>query len=121
MQDRRLTKKILELLLVLRKKAEQSEGKRAILEGFPRKVNQVSGIETVIHKLNVMYDYFRAPDVSRAKKAWVSAALLYFLLPVDLIVDWLPGGYVDDEMAVLLVWNFLAKDLEEFEKKRRML
>ena len=53
----------------------------------------------------------------------VVAALGYFILPVDLIPDALPGGFVDDAGAALYVvrhiWNNLSN--ETFTKARNKL
>jgi uncharacterized membrane protein YkvA (DUF1232 family) len=44
------------------------------------------------------------------------AAILYFLNPLDLISDFLPGAGLIDDMAMLgLVIRSIAKDLELFE------
>lgn len=53
----------------------------------------------------------------------VVAALGYFILPVDLIPDALPGGFADDASALLYVvrhiWNNLSKDT--IDKAKRQL
>lgn len=113
-------KKIISMLYKLKKKAMTEEGKKQILDNFNEKVRLVGGIEQLIHKLKLMFSYFQSSDVPAAKKGLVGAALLYFLLPTDVIFDGIPIiGYVDDLTAVMWVWNFLAKELEEFEHKIR--
>jgi len=42
----------------------------------------------------------RDPEVPLAKKATIAAALLYFVSPLDLIPDFLPGGYLDDAAVI---------------------
>ncbi len=107
---------VLRLLFSLRKKALTKNGTQQILNDFDQKVKKAGGIESVIHKLKVMYEYFRHPETSTVKKSLLGAALLYFLLPSDVVVDWIPVlGYTDDVTAALIVWNLLSKELEKFE------
>lgn len=40
------------------------------------------------------------PNVPMSKKATIGAALLYFISPLDLIPDFLPGGYLDDAAVI---------------------
>lgn len=52
----------------------------------------------------------------------VLAALGYFILPIDIIPDALPGGFADDTAAILYVlkkvWNNLSTDTFEKAKGR---
>lgn len=107
-------KRVIRLLLSLRKNALTNNGTQKIPG---QKVKKAGGIESVIRKFKVIYEYFRHPDTSVVKKCLVGAALLYFLLPADAVVDGIPVlGYVDDVTAALFVWNLLSKELDKFEK-----
>ncbi|WP_169713570.1 YkvA family protein [Paludifilum halophilum] len=107
--------KVVHLLGSLRKKADTPAGKRKILDEFNDKVRRVGGIGRIIDKLNLLYEYFRHPETSRAKKALAGAALLYFILPSDVVPDFIPLlGYGDDAAAVAFVWNLLTKELDRF-------
>ena len=44
------------------------------------------------------------------------AAVIYFVSPIDLIPDFLPGGYVDDAAVVLFVIAFIKADLDRFKE-----
>ncbi|MGI6406091.1 MAG: YkvA family protein [Syntrophaceticus sp.] len=44
----------------------------------------------------------RDPNVPQEAKYTAIAALLYFVSPIDLISDILPGGYVDDGVVLAL-------------------
>jgi uncharacterized membrane protein YkvA (DUF1232 family) len=105
----------------LRKKAASPKGQRRILDEFNAKVRRAGGIQQVIDKLKTLYDYFRDPENSRTKKALAGAALLYFIIPSDVIPDVIPMiGYIDDATAVAIVWKFLSEELSRFEKKREI-
>lgn len=45
------------------------------------------------------------PKVPLQKKATIGAALLYFLSPLDLIPDFLPGGYLDDAAVIMAAYK----------------
>ena len=48
--------------------------------------------------------------------AAIVGTLLYVLSPIDLIPDFLPGGYLDDAGIVALCLNFTKHDIEEYKK-----
>ena len=50
----------------------------------------------VIEKALWLYYAAQRPDVPLWAKTTIYSALAYFILPIDLIPDFLPGGYVDD-------------------------
>ena len=61
----------------------------------------------------ILYYAMQDPQVSRKDKGLIIGALGYFLLPVDLIPDFLPGvGYTDDiaalAYAVYKVWHCIT-------------
>lgn len=111
-------RKIVQTLKRLKQRSLTKEGERTVLDEFNHKVERVGGIGAMIEKLKVMYQYFRDPHVSKAKKGLVGAALLYFILPTDVVADWIPvAGYLDDMTAALFVWRLLSKELEFFAQK----
>ncbi|TCS95011.1 YkvA family protein [Hazenella coriacea] len=114
----KLLPRVLRVLGPLRKKSLTQEGSEKIVHGFNKKVKLVGGMTSFISKLRVCYNYFRSPNTSKVKKSFVGAALLYFIIPTDVIADWIPVvGYLDDLTATLFIWKILAKELEKFESK----
>lgn len=56
--------------------------------------------------------YFRSPAVPRWRKLVGLAALVYVLMPVDLIPDVIPVfGWLDDVGVVGLALSFLTRDV----------
>ena len=50
----------------------------------------------------------------------VVVALIYFLSPVDLIPDFIPGaGYIDDGTIIVACLAFMRTDLEDYRKWRK--
>lgn len=47
----------------------------------------------------------------------ITAGLIYFVNPFDLIPDFIPiSGFVDDVALILWIFNTAAKDIEVFEE-----
>lgn len=47
----------------------------------------------------------------------VTVAILYFVTPIDLILDWLPlVGYVDDAAVIVFVVRQIKVDLDKFQQ-----
>ena len=82
-------------------------------EGLTAKIGKAAkkaGIK-VIYLALLLYYVLKSPNVSKGDKGKIWGALGYFILPIDLVPDFLPvAGYTDDLAA--LVWAFwsVAKD-----------
>ncbi len=64
-------------------------------------VAKKAGIK-VIYCALLAYEVVKSPDVPTAQKAIVIGALGYFILPVDLVPDFIPVvGYADDLAAII--------------------
>ena len=87
-----------------------------------KKYAKKAGFKTVYAILILYYATFDK-SLPVKDRLMVVAALGYFILPVDLIPDALPGGFVDDAGAALYVvrhiWNNLSN--ETFTKARNKL
>lgn len=47
----------------------------------------------------------------------VTVAILYFVTPIDLILDWLPlVGYVDDATVIVFIIHQIKVDLDKFQQ-----
>jgi len=63
-------------------------------------------------------------DVPRKSIFWAIFAIIYFVSPIDLIPDFLPGGYIDDIMVIAYVVKKIKVDLDKFsawEKEKKKL
>lgn len=71
-------------------------------------VAKKAGVNTIYSAL-VLYYSLTDPGMPTSDKLIITAALGYFILPVDAIPDFLPGGLVDDAgiltLAVRRVWD----------------
>lgn len=78
-----------------------------------KKVAKKAGVK-VIYVVLILYYASFDKDLPVKDKLMVMAALGYFILPLDLIPDALPGGFVDDAGALMYVvkhiWNNLSNE-----------
>lgn len=63
----------------------------------------------VIYYVLILYYSLKSDKVSAKEKALIIGALGYFILPVDLVPDLIPGvGFADDAAALLVVIRSLT-------------
>lgn len=87
-----------------------------------KKVLIKAGLE-LTHKVLQLWYVLQKPEVPYPIKATIVGALMYFILPVDSIPDFLPGGFVDDMAAIAFALSMatLYVDEEVNEKARKKL
>ena len=70
--------------------------------------------------LKILYDFMRDPAAPAQAKAGAIGALLYFLLPIDLVPDAIPVlGYVDDAAVVTAAVSWLRTQLASYRRRPR--
>ena len=112
--------RLMSVLKVLMKRAQTEEGKNEINAKFHERLKSAKGIDGVIHKVKLMYYYFMDIQVSAYKKILIGAILLYFINPMDIMPDVLPGaGLIDDTVAILYGWKLLKDELESYAASKR--
>ena len=78
---------------------------------------------TVIYPVLLLYNLLKSPDVNSKDKMLIIAPLAYFVLPADLIPDFILGlGYADDGIAVMTCIKTLSSSItsEISEQTRTM-
>jgi uncharacterized membrane protein YkvA (DUF1232 family) len=97
---------------------------RALSKAYARRLLLVRVFEDLL----VLFRFVRAwvkgefREVPRKSVLWALAAIIYFLSPIDLIPDFLPGGYLDDIAVIAFVVRRIRVDLDRFlewEKSRK--
>ncbi len=92
--------------------------------GNQSKIEQIMQNETLNKYLDDVKLYFKMlADIFTGKYkqvpvgtiAAIVGTLLYVLSPVDLLPDFLPGGFVDDAGIVALCLSFTKRDLEDYK------
>ena len=93
--------------------------------GLWKKVKSVAkkaGIKTIYMVLLLHY-VLKSPDVPLEDKAKIYGALGYFILPIDLIPDFIPAvGYSDDVAALAFalhaVWKNVTSEIKEQAQRK---
>ncbi|MFJ7936214.1 DUF1232 domain-containing protein [Sporosarcina sp. NPDC096371] len=90
--------------------SQTAEGKSSILEKFEEKLESVGSIGPLVNEMKNLFEKFRMSKGSPSELTLIGGALLYFIIPVDAIPDYLFAvGYLDDAFAVQLTANTLEK------------
>ena len=77
----------------------------------------------VVYAVLLLYYILRSPNISAADKSKIYGALGYFILPTDLVLDFIPMmGYTDDMAALLwalhTVMNNLTPEIKQQAKDK---
>ena len=77
----------------------------------------------VIYAVLLLYYVLRSPNISATDKSKIYGALGYFILPTDLVLDFIPMmGYTDDMAALLwalhTVMNNLTPEVKQQAKDK---
>ena len=70
-----------------------------------RKAYDLSG--RILYYILVCYYTLQDENVSQKERSAIYVSLVYFLAPIDLIPDFLPGGYLDDMTLFFYVINVI--------------
>lgn len=90
------------------KYAETNEGISTIEEGFEAKVKNFGNIGPYIQQLQLWHQKISKREGSKKELAIMAGALLYFILPLDLLHDYVFAvGYLDDCLAIQIAANKL--------------
>lgn len=90
--------------------SQTEEGKETILNDFENKLQKVGSIGPFINHLKELYEKFLQRKGTSYELAIIGSVLLYFIIPVDAIPDYIfPIGYIDDAIAVQMTLNSLNK------------
>jgi uncharacterized membrane protein YkvA (DUF1232 family)/plasmid maintenance system antidote protein VapI len=89
--------------------SQTEEGNKIILQKFEDKLQKTGSIGPFISQLKDMYTKYLSKKGTTRELALIGSALIYFILPVDVIPDYIfPIGYIDDTIAVQIVTNLLS-------------
>ena len=97
--------------------------KRASLKDIPKIAAKLGAmnrgpIEEIWDKVQVLWRFIKDPDVAWAKKTAAVGSLIYLISPLDAVPDFIPGGGLLDDVAVILfVVQMLASSLKNYGVK----
>ncbi|MEY8001331.1 helix-turn-helix domain-containing protein [Clostridium sp. Mt-5] len=97
--------------------AVTKEGKNTIYKNFKEKIEDINGSGLFVDELKQMYERFCDENASEEIHALLGSGLLYFILSVDIIPDYIfPFGYLDDVIAIKLILHHIAEVNAKDEK-----
>lgn len=86
------------------------EGKNVLKESFDKKVNNVESKGKFVDKINELYAIFCKSQLNSQTYIIIGAALLYFVITLDIIPDYIfPIGFIDDMIAINLIYKYLGE------------
>ena len=72
----------------------------------------------MLNQIHVIYDYLRDSAEPLKPKLLIGAALLYLLVPNDLLPDWFGLlGFTDDFVALAFVWGQTRHIMSDYRKR----
>lgn len=99
-------KKLHRILKDLRMYAATEKGEQFIQREFESKLVTLQGRGPFIDQLKKCFTIFTKKQASTTHLILIGSALLYFIVPIDVIPDYLfPIGFIDDAIACQLVLN----------------
>ena len=76
-------------------------------------------VAKVWDKVQDLWAFIKDPDAPKLGKAMAIGALIYLVVPIDAVPDFIPfGGLLDDVGVIMSVVAKLAHDLYEQEQRR---
>lgn len=101
---------------------------RYALERSQTKLKQVGKstsavAQSMLKQVKLLYQMLRDSTSGRFKAPWatvsaITAALLYFISPIDLLPDFIPGaGLIDDALVISLCISMIRMDLKRYAQE----
>ncbi len=75
-------------------------------------------VKDIWDRVIALYDLIKDSNASKVAKVLAITALIYLLSPVDLVPDFIPGGFIDDVGVILSVIASIGVEIEKYLKKK---
>jgi uncharacterized membrane protein YkvA (DUF1232 family) len=70
--------------------------------------------------IKYFFDYIKDKEGSKVKKGLILVSLLYFILPTDIVPDFIIGlGWLDDAAVAAFIWNALRSEVGDYINNRK--
>jgi uncharacterized membrane protein YkvA (DUF1232 family) len=90
----------------------------------PKKVDNLKAVtdgvewlKSMLNRVTILYEMVRDTEwkLDRRSKALIAAGLIYFLLPVDMTPDFIPGiGFIDDALVLSTLWKIVQEQVDRY-------
>ena len=72
--------------------------------------------------IRYFFKYIQDKDVSIFKKSLILLSLLYFILPTDIVPDFILGlGWLDDAAVAAFIWNVLNSEIKDYISNQKRM
>ena len=67
----------------------------------------------MLKNIKYFFEYIGDKQVHLYKKGMILLSLLYFVLPTDIVPDFIIGlGWLDDAVVATFIWNALSSEIK---------
>jgi len=74
-----------------------------------------------LKNIKYFFDYLKDKEVPFFKKGLILASFLYFILPTDIVPDFiLAFGWLDDAAVAAFIWNAVRSEIGDYIKSRKI-
>jgi uncharacterized membrane protein YkvA (DUF1232 family) len=74
----------------------------------------------MVRNIRYFLNYIRDREVPWYKKGLILASLLYFILPTDIVPDFILAlGWLDDAAVAAFIWNALSSEINDYIAKSK--
>jgi uncharacterized membrane protein YkvA (DUF1232 family) len=74
-----------------------------------------------LKNIKYFFQYIKDKEVSFFKKGLILVSLLYFILPIDIVPDFIIGlGWLDDATVAVFIWNAVRSEVGDYIKSRKV-
>lgn len=102
----------------IKSETEFEKKKEFVEENLWEKLEKVGSKISFAKDLFALYKYMIDPNVPWYRKSIVAGALIYFIVPIDIVPDLSPlVGYLDDLGVITAVLKYLGHELIPYYEK----
>lgn len=86
-------------------------------KGLNNLKDSIGWIEDMLDRVKILFKMVRDRSfkIDLRTKALVAAGLAYFVLPTDMIPDFIPGvGYIDDALVLSTLWKLVHEQIDRY-------
>ncbi|OGO77582.1 MAG: hypothetical protein A2Y23_11505 [Clostridiales bacterium GWB2_37_7] len=72
--------------------------------------------------IKYFFEYIKDKEVPFLKKGLILGSFLYFILPIDIVPDFIFAmGWLDDAAVAVFIWNAVKTEIGEYVSKRKII
>ena len=77
--------------------------------------------DVMLRNIKYFFEYMKDKEVSVFKKGLILVSFLYFLLPIDIVPDFIFAlGWLDDAAVAAFIWAAVRSEINDYINKRKI-